>query len=177
MEGELAAIDPMCLYSIIKLTEDATSQRYCMDCNTLLQVDSFKANDAKRFKCHACLKATKRAFLSSQIQRAYNNLLNKARRDKALFGYSSIVLSTDDVLGIVTADQIRNFSYWTIVPRNPGLMLTKDNAIVIRNFQRTFLVAQWKREKNPEAYAKHLQALPVKASGAKTKWREGVDLK
>ncbi len=177
MEGELAEVDPLCLYSIIKLTEDATSQRYCMDCNTLLQVDAFDATGTKRFKCHVCLKATKRAYLSSHIQRAYNILLSKARRDKALFGHSSIDLSSDDVLGIVTTDQIRNFSYWSIVPRNPGLMLTKDNAIVIRNFQRTFLVAQWKREKTPAAYAKYLQALPVKAPGAKTKWREGVDLK
>jgi hypothetical protein len=160
MDGETGTPDPVSLYAIIKWTEKETGTRYCMSCDTLLPVCSFKSLNTKRFRCHTCFRATRRVFLSSQIQKAYGILLCKARRDKQLFGYSSITLSTKDIQQILTAEQIKNFSDWSIVPKNPAHLLTRENAVAIPNFQRRLLVSQWKQRKDPTLYAQNLQGPP-----------------
>ena len=133
MDKESATERPACLYDIVMETEHATCLRYCAGCKTLIPPDSFKS-EKKRFKCHECHRASRRAYTSSQVQRAYNGFICKARSDRELFGHASIALSAQDLFELLTADQVKDFAEWAVVPRRPDLLLAKGNATVIKNF-------------------------------------------
>ena len=133
----------------------------------VLPVAAFKTLE-KRHKCHGCFKAMKQEFHSSSVQRLNNSLLCRARRDKNLFGHPRIAISTQDLLEIMTMEQVQDFSAWVVVPKQPSLLLTKDNAKIIPGFQRKFLLAEWRKGKDHKIYTQILETLPMHSLGAKT---------
>jgi hypothetical protein len=102
----------------------------------------------------------KREYLATKLQRAFNSLMCRVRRDRELFGHTKTSLSTQDLLELLTEDQVENFSAWAVVPKHPDLILSKTNAMVIPVFQRKFLVTEWKAGKDHALYTRRLEALP-----------------
>ena len=159
MDTEISTQNHPALFDIIRDVETATHCKFCLRCSSLLPEDSFKAK-TQRFRCYKCFRNMRREFLSSQLQRAYNTLLCRARKDTRVFAQDRIELSTQDLRELpLTKEQIKNCSVWSIVPRSPGLPLTKDNAILIPSHRRRFLVHQWKTSRDHELYARDLQSL------------------
>jgi hypothetical protein len=155
------------LYHVVKMTEGATGRRYCLSCNKVLPITAFKTLE-KRFKCRACFRTMNKEFFSTNVQRLHNSLLCRARRDKDLFGHPKISLSLQELLEIMTADQVRDFSAWVVVPKQPSMILTKDNAKIIPSFQRKFLLAEWRKGNDHKLYTQNLETLPPHSPGAKS---------
>ena len=60
---------------------------------------------------------------------------------------------------LLTQEHIENPSVWAMVPIKPDQALSRDNACMMNIYQRRVLMANWKRHKDPEAYAGLMQQL------------------
>ena len=160
MDADPAMQKQTSLFEIVKLTEAATGLRFCISCNTMLPMSAFKPTQ-KRHRCSSCFKTMKREYLSTKLQRAYNSILCRARRDKEFFGQTKTALSTQDLFELLTTEQIENFNSWVVVPKEPNLVLTKSNARIIPAFQRRYLITEWRNGQDRDLYMRRLEALPV----------------
>jgi hypothetical protein len=138
-------------------TENATGTRWCIKCNKLIPLDQFRTNK-RTYLCTEHFRDMKRQdTLGTREKRAFNSLRCKARADMMLFGMSHMVLPRASVVGMLTDDQITNFSKVTIIPRRPDQPLTKENSIVVTSIQRIYVVAKWRSARDPDQYEHDLQ--------------------
>jgi len=133
--------------------------RLCKLCDKLLPLDRFQAG-SKRHCCHEHIKELAKFYMyGTQEKRAVNILRNRAARDMALFGPDKIHLSQREMIAMLNADQITNFSKWCIMPRNPTEPLSLSNSAVVLDYQRKYLLATWKFRKDKTEYEDRLNHL------------------
>jgi hypothetical protein len=142
------------------MSEQAT--RMCIHCRRHVPLSSFKGGSRTRV-CLVHARSLRVAYVLGTVRkRAFNCLRLRARHDRFAFGQSCITLSMEELLAFLSDDQIGDYSRWSLVPRHPDRVLSADNAVLVTNYQRRYLMCQWRSGKSIEAYKDHLAFLTAK---------------
>jgi len=142
---------------LIKQARCDHSVRYCRKCEKSMSLDQFDPGEV-RFFCSKHLREILRWYRQGdQGRRAVNNLRVKCWTDKATFGQPTVGLSCQDIRNMMTPDQIKTFSRYAIVPKDPTQILSASNALLITANCRKYLVASWKITQDTEQYQEILQ--------------------
>ena len=139
------------------MSDSAT--RMCIHCKRHLPLASFKEGTRARVCLVHARSLRVKYVLGTVRKRAFNCLRLRARHDRFAFGQPRISLSMDEVLAHLSDDQVRDYSRWSLVPRHPERVLSSDNAVLVTNYQRRYLMCQWRTGKSLEAYKAHLAFL------------------
>ena len=143
-----------CLKSHDKQTVE---KRYCTVCQCYLPLQMFRPGNRKS-KCIEHLReAQKKYVLGTADKRAFNALRCKARADMPLFQQRHMKISRREVVKMLTAAQIRNFSRFCLVPLRPDLPLTADNLTVVSSPERKFIVGNFRYALDSEKYQRDLR--------------------
>ena len=138
--------------------------RTCIHCDRALPLESFREGSKSRV-CDEHLRVFRLGYvLGTARKRAFNCLRLRARHDRFAFGKDFIRFNVDDVLDFLTEEQIANFSAWSLVPLHPDEVLSPNNMVVVTNFQRRYLMCQWRSARCIKAYEAHLKFLLSKDS-------------
>ena len=133
--------------------------RFCTLCDKLLPLNKFRPG-SKRNCCHEHIKELAKFYTSgTQEKRAVNSLRSRVARDMTLFGPDKIHMSQREMIAMLNADQISNFSRWCIMPKNPTEPLSLSNAVLLLDYQRKYLIAAWKITKDKTEYEDQLNHL------------------
>ena len=77
--------------------------------------------------------------------------------DKNEFEQDRILLYQKDILTICGAQHKTPHSRMYIVPKDPALILSPDNAMLVDKIQRKFLIAFWRLTKDKIQYVKYVK--------------------
>jgi hypothetical protein len=139
-------------------TEQEIGMRFCSKCDKMLPLDCFKTN-RRKYVCIVHLKEMNlHATLGTQEKRAYNSLRCRARADMLLFKQERMFLPKTLCLTMLTAEQIANFSDYSIIPKRPDQPLSQDNSIVVTSAQRIYVVKKWKSARDADQYEHDLNS-------------------
>jgi hypothetical protein len=118
--------------------------RFCRMCDKLMPIASF-AIGKRRYLCIDHHRALKREdVLGTPEKRAFNSLRCRARRDMVMFGHPRMEMGMKQLLSMLSAEQIAEYTKYSLVPIVPSKPLTKDNAVIITGSQRKFVFGNWK---------------------------------
>ena len=133
--------------------------RVCIHCRRPLPLTSFKEGSRTRV-CLVHAKSLRLGYVLGTVRkRAFNSLRLRARHDRFAFRQERISLSIEEALAHLTEEQIQDYSRWSLVPRCPEKVLSGTNAVLVTNYQRRYLMCQWKMGRSLEAYKAHLAFL------------------
>ena len=77
---------------------------------------------------------------------------------KRLFGLDQKVnLSSKQILGMLTADQMASYDKFSLMPKNPEEPITIENCQLVTTIQRAYVMANWKQSRDATKYASALQ--------------------
>jgi hypothetical protein len=137
-------------------TENETGMRLCTRCDKLLPLDQFRARK-RQYVCIPHLRLIQiHETLGTPEKRAFNSLRCRARSDMLLFHQDRMFMPRTLVTELLTAEQMANFSTYSIIPKRPDQPLSKDNSIVVTSSQRIFIVAKWRSTRDPDQYEREL---------------------
>ena len=77
---------------------------------------------------------------------------HKCYTDRKVFGQSKLILSQRDIIWILNEQQLSPDNDICIVPVNPLLPISIQNAMCVDTKQKTFLMALWRMSKNEACY-------------------------
>ena len=133
--------------------------RVCIHCGVPVPVERFTGGPRTR----VCVKHAKAARINYAVgnprRRAFNCLRLRARHDRFAFGHDFIRLSREEALALLTEARIPEFSRWSLMPRDPERVLEVGNMVLVTNYQRHYLMSQWRTMRSPAAYKEHLAFL------------------
>ena len=89
-------------------------------------------------------------------KRAFNSLRSRAYQDMAAFGQTRMILSWKQIYAKLTDEQLADFSNHALIPKFPDQPLTQTNSLIVTSAQRTYLVANWKKSRDPELFLQDL---------------------
>ena len=142
---------------LIKQAKCDLSVRYCRKCEKSMPLDQFEPGEV-RFFCREHLREILRWYRQGdQCRRAISNLRVKCWNDKAAFGQTHVDLSCQEIRNMMTIDQMKSFSLYAIVPKDPTLTLSSSNAVLITANCRKYLMASWKLTHDKTQYQEILQ--------------------
>ena len=143
-------------HDLLSITENYVGLRLCLSCNKMLPIDKFKPN---RYE-HTCiehLRARKcHSVLGTADKKAFNSLRCRARSDMIMFGHKQMKLSRQELMKIITKQQLQNYSKYCVIPRRPDEILTVDNIVIVESSQRRYVVGRWKRTEDANQYVRDL---------------------
>ena len=143
-------------HDVLLLTELQSGLRLCLHCNKLLTLDKFKPH-RRDYICIDHQRAKGRhQVLGTAEKRAFNSFRCRARFDMLMFGHKKMQLSRQDLLKIITPQQLENFSQYCVIPRKPDEVLTVDNAVIVGSYQRRYIIGRWKHEHDANQYEQDL---------------------
>jgi hypothetical protein len=144
--------------------EDAPVTRICLHCRHPQPIEKFKVGS----KTRVCIKHARemrlRYSLGTLEKRAFNSLRLRARHDRFAFRHGAIQLSSSEALAHLTPEQLCDYPRWSLVPRCPERVLDARNAVLVTNYQRRYLMCQWRTDRCPVTYKNHLAFLLAKAA-------------
>jgi hypothetical protein len=136
-------------------SEQESGKRFCITCDKMLPLSEF-AIGTRRYKCVTHFREMRRAIvLGTPERRAISSIRSRLRQDMILFGHTSIELSVHSIKAMLLPHQ--DCSKHCIIPRNPDLKLTKDNAITVTTAQRRYIVSSWKTTRLASTYCSSLE--------------------
>jgi len=142
--------------NIILLTEQQSGMRLCMECKKLLPLDKFR-QDKRKYTCIEHLRAEKRRqILGTLEKRAFNSIRCRARLDMLLFGHTKMALSRKQVSAMLTHEQMQNYSQFAVIPRRSDEMLTIENAVLVHDWQRRYVLDRYKKARDAPQYESDL---------------------
>ena len=134
---------------------------FCAQCHAFT-LDRWTVNGRykqRRF-CDAHRAERMRGYVSGTPEkRAANYMRSMASKDRRKFGQHHTQMSRQDILSLLSPAQLENYAEWNMVPTDPTRILTIDNATIVKKPTRSFLLCEWRRNKDPVEYMKKLSAL------------------
>ena len=124
-----------------------------------MPIESFKEGSRTRVCLMHARKMRLRYSLGTLEKRAFNSLRLRARHDRFAFRQESIRLSSPEALAHLSPEQLRDYPRWSLVPRHPERVLDADNSVLVTNYQRRYLMCQWRTDRCPRTYKNHLAFL------------------
>jgi hypothetical protein len=135
----------------------AAATRYCTACQCNMPLQMFRPGSRKS-KCTEHLREAQRRYvLGTTEKRAFNALRCKARADMPLFQQTCMPLKRSDVIKMLTAAQIENFSRFCLVPLRPDLPLTAANSAVVSSPERKYIVGNYRYSRDAQEYQRDLR--------------------
>jgi hypothetical protein len=131
----------------------------CLHCGHDVPADQFRGGIRARVCIHHARKLRLKYNSGSPEKRAFNCLRLRARHDRFAFGQDCIRMSRDEALAFLSDEQLHDFKRWSLMPRDPSRVLSADNAVLVTNFQRHYLMCQWHTGRCLLAYKEHLEFL------------------
>jgi len=142
-----------------QLAKKDKSIRFCRRCNKLLPIDQFSPSET-RLLCREHLRESVRLYRRvNKAKRAIDNIRIRCWVDKKIFGQTASALSCQDIRDMMTADQLNEFSKYSIVPKDPTQQISRSNAQLIMAKCRQYLISCWKVTRDLAQY-QHILQLP-----------------
>ena len=130
--------------SIIDKTEQETGSRWCKSCDRMVALDQF-APGKRRYQCAAHYRGIRRQLaVGTTDRRMYNSIRSRAYQDMRLFGQTSMGVGVNQIKELMSPAQMADFSAYCIIPKDPSVPMTRENAVAVTNAQRRYVVGTWK---------------------------------
>ena len=143
--------DPAIMQAIA--TEHITGVRYCSSCDKFLPLDQFRVNGRRLYMCIPHMRERARIEVMGTLPKhAYNNLRCKARPDMLEFGHTKMNIRRQEVIDMLTEEQITNFREYCLMPKRPDVPLSLSNSIVLTSPQRKYLIGRWRKTRDATKY-------------------------
>jgi hypothetical protein len=143
--------DPAIMQAIA--TEHLTGVRSCSSCDKFLPLDQFWVNDRRLYMCIPHMRERARIEVMGRLPKhAYNNLRCKARPDMIEFGHTKMNIRRQEVIDMLTEEQITNFREYCLMPKRPDIPLSLANSIVLTSQQRKYLIGRWRKTRDTVKY-------------------------
>ena len=138
--------------SIIDKTEQETGSRWCKSCDRMVALDQF-APGKRRYQCAAHYRGIRRQLaVGTTDRRMYNSIRSRAYQDMRLFGQTSMGVGVNQIKELMSPAQMADFSAYCIIPKDPSVPMTRENAVAVTNAQRRYVVGTWKPKRDAAAY-------------------------
>ena len=82
----------------------------------------------------------------------YNSIRSRAYQDMRLFGQTSMGVGVNQIKELMSPAQMADFSAYCIIPKDPSVPMTRENAVAVTNAQRRYVVGTWKPKRDAAAY-------------------------
>lgn len=81
--------------------------------------------------------------------------------DKNEFQHKRILLHQKDILNLCLSQDKTPHASLYVVPKDPAILLSLNNALIVDKAQRKFLIAFWRLTKDKDQYVKYVRYLEV----------------
>ena len=133
--------------------EHITGNRYCSSCDKFLPLDQFRHNGRRLYMCLPHLRQqAHEENMGTPPKHAHNNLRCKARPDMFEFGHTKMNMGRNEVIAMLTEEQIANFREYCLMPRRPDQPLSQTNSIILTSPQRMYLIGRWRKTRDTLKY-------------------------
>ncbi len=146
-------------YDMLLHVEQETGLRFCRTCDKMLPLERF-AIGKREYVCMEHSRAMHLdAVLGTPEKRAFNTLRCRARKDMFMFGHLHMKIGINQVVSMLSAAQIADYTNYALVPIVPSKPLAKDNAVIITKAKWQFVVGNWKASTRNQDDAKYKRDL------------------
>ena len=152
--GYNVKLDPVVCAAI--RTEEFTGVRFCTTCEKVLPLSEF-GTDKRRYMCIKHYRELRKHYtMGSQEKRAFNSLRSRAYQDMVALGQKRLIMSRKQIIDKLTDEQLADYSNHALIPKRPDLSLTEINAIIVTSAQRSYIMSNWRKSRDPEQYFQDL---------------------
>ena len=68
------------------------------------------------------------------------------------FGHTKMNIRRQEVIDMLTEEQITNFREYCLMPKRPDIPLSLSNSIVLTSPQRKYLIGRWRKTRDATKY-------------------------
>ena len=144
----------MCFFTAGEMETETNSGdgelRFCIACDKMVPLECFKTKNWQ-YRCavHARSKL-RNHLLAKSLKRVYVSLRSRALQDANLLGNGQMRFPEDQVMSMLNANKSANHKTHCFMPMDPEKPLrvsahkADNNAAIVTNAQRRFVLANWK---------------------------------
>jgi hypothetical protein len=125
--------------SIVDMTEKEIGARFCNSCNKMVSLDLFMPGK-RRYQSAEHFRGIRRKLaVGTADRRLYNSIRSRAYQDMRLFGQTSMGLGVKHIRELLTPEQMADYTAHCIIPRDPTVPMTRENAVAVTTAQRRYV--------------------------------------